>query len=294
MGIIDPIYNKGPLFWYRLDDTVRAELEEQYATSKQDDGPMIPGDVLFGMAQTITGAKPSFLDRMLAWLTDAARSGYSPARAVYAPIMRAHGQKPEFEKKILDEWMLQAVAEGYMFAQPVDIKPDDLNRAKDKFRSNGGFCSDPFLGKRAVLEAAKDPDKAFEWQKENGRIVDRKGNTILHAAASLGKLETVQTLLETEIPVDVENENGETPLYKAFQAGHPEVINYLLDHGASALCGSRQEKATPLHWLFMIPDESALQIAQRMVEAGADVNATLHPVVKPNSGGYPEKIQILH
>jgi hypothetical protein len=31
-----------------------------------------------------------------------------------------------------------------------------------------------------------------------------------------------------------------------------------------------------------------------MVEGGADVNAVIEPVVKENSGGYPEKIQIFH
>lgn len=30
-GIMDPIYNKGPLFWYRLDESIRTELEGQYA-----------------------------------------------------------------------------------------------------------------------------------------------------------------------------------------------------------------------------------------------------------------------
>jgi hypothetical protein len=30
IGIIDPVYNKGPLFWYRLDASIRTELEQQY------------------------------------------------------------------------------------------------------------------------------------------------------------------------------------------------------------------------------------------------------------------------
>jgi hypothetical protein len=31
-----------------------------------------------------------------------------------------------------------------------------------------------------------------------------------------------------------------------------------------------------------------------MVAGGADIDAKMEPVVKENSGGYPEKIQILH
>jgi ankyrin repeat protein len=92
----------------------------------------------------------------------------------------------------------------------------------------------------------------------------------------------------------VENEKGETPLYKAFQAGHANIIKLLLDRGADASTVTRQEKVSPMHWLFMIPDSSIAGIARRMVEGGANINATIEPVVKENSGGFPEKIQILH
>ncbi|KAJ5186675.1 hypothetical protein N7449_011439 [Penicillium cf. viridicatum] len=97
---------------------------------------------------------------------------------------------------------------------------------------------------------------------------------------------------DAKITVDVENENAETPLYKAFQAEHTKVIEVLLDHGANASCRTRQ-KITPLHWLFMIPEGSIREIAKRMIERGADVNAVMEPVKKHNSG-FSEKIQILH
>jgi hypothetical protein len=44
----------------------------------------------------------------------------------------------------------------------------------------------------------------------------------------------------------------------------------------------------------MVPEAAVDQVAKRMVEKGADVNAVMEPVVKENSGGFPEKIQILH
>lgn len=282
------------MFWYRLDDTVRTELEEQYGLMKEENAPPFPGDMLFGLAQTVTGAKPSYLDRLLMYLTEAARAGYAPARAVYAQIMEAHGREPEFEENVLEQWMLQAVSEGYFFASPGCSK-EKIDEARERFRANGGFCSDPFLGKKDVVEAARDREKAVKWQRTNGGIVDRKGNTILHAAAALGVIDAVQGLLDYgQLPVNVENEKGETPLYKAFQAGHAKVIELLLDRGADASTVTRQEKVSPMHWLFMIPDRSIAGIARRMTEGGADINATIEPVVKENSGGFPEKIQILH
>ncbi|KAJ5128779.1 hypothetical protein N7526_006945 [Penicillium atrosanguineum] len=292
VGIIDPIYNKGPLFWYRLDASIRTELEQQHTLSQGGNAPPFGGDVLFGIAQTVTGQKPTYLDRMLTYLTDAAKSGYSPARAVYAQVMEAHGQTPEFAQDLLDDWMLQAVSEGYFFAKPGKLAKD-VEDAKGRFRENGGFCSDPFLTKSDVKEAIKS-DKVLEWKMKNGVVVDRKGNTLLHAAAAFGAVAAVQELLDaTQIEVDTENENAETPLYKAFQAGHTDVIWLLLDHGASASCRTRQ-KIGPLHWLFMIPEGSIHRITERMIESGADVNAMMEPVVKENSGGFPEKIQILH
>ncbi|RHZ54021.1 ankyrin repeat and protein kinase domain-containing protein [Aspergillus thermomutatus] len=294
VGIIDPIYNKGPLFWYRLDETVRTELEEQYALTKEGNAPPFPGDVFFGLAQTVTGAKPSYLDRLLAYLAEAARAGYSPARAVYVQIMKAHGRKPEFEEGVLEEWMMQAVSEGYFFASPGYLG-EKIEDARERFRANGGFCSDPFLGKKDVVEAARDRNRALKWERKNGSVVDRKRNTILHAAAALGVIDVVQGLLDHgQTPVNVENEKGETPLYKAFQAGHAKMVELLLDRGADASTMTPQEKVSPMHWLFLIPDISIARIARRMIEGGANINATIEPVVKENSGGFPEKTQVLH
>ncbi|KAF7586244.1 hypothetical protein BBP40_009195, partial [Aspergillus hancockii] len=295
VGTIDPMYNKGPLFWYRLDPIVLAELEEQYVAVKEGTATEFPGAVLFGMAQTVTGAKPAYLDRLLLYLTDAAKAGFSPARAVYAQIMAAHGRKPDFDAQTLEEWADQAVSEGYLFAHSSALSDEKLESAKAKFRMKGGFCADPFLGKPRVLEAARDRQKALTWQKTHGAIVDHRGNTILHAAAALGELDVVRGLLDdAHLSVDVENDNQETPLYKACQAGHVEMIEFLLDRATNASHATRQAKITPLHWLFLLPEQSIHHIATRLITAGADVNSTIEPAVSENSGGFPERIQILH
>ncbi|KAJ5380590.1 uncharacterized protein N7496_003018 [Penicillium cataractarum] len=292
VGIIDPIYNKGPLFWYRLDESIRSELEAQYLLGKDGNAPPFGGNVLFGIAQTITGAKPSYLDRMLTYLGDAAKAGFSPARAIYAQIMKAHNQPLEFSEEELKKWMLQAVSEGYFFVDS-RYSQKDIEKSRDQFRRQGGFCSDPFLAKKDI-KAAVVADKALEWITNNGIVVDRKGNTILHAAAALGVTDVVQELLDSaQVAVDVENDDAETPLYKAFQAGHTDVIEILLDGGASA-CTKTRQNVTPLHWLFMVPDSSIDRIAKLMIKGGADINAVITPVVKETSGGYPEKIQIFH
>lgn len=72
---------------------------------------------------------------------------------------------------------------------------------------------------------AVDREKALQWKMKNGNVVDRNRNTILHAAAAFGAIDTLWGLMDgAKIIVDVENENAETLLYRAFQVGHTKVI----------------------------------------------------------------------
>ncbi|RDH32310.1 ankyrin repeat-containing domain protein [Aspergillus welwitschiae] len=280
VGIIDPAHNQGPRFWYRLDPSLLADLEQQFAESQSDQSLRHAGDVLLGMAQCITGAKPSYLERLLTYITEAARSGYSPARAVYAQVMHAHGQMPAFDEQTLDKWLLQAVSEGYFFERPsTRVTKEQLQAARQRYRDAGGFCADPFTRKPTILAIAQDRSRAEEWLTADKRFVDIDGNTLLHAAAALGSIDVVQWLVgNSKMPVDVPSDNGETPLYKACQAGQIDTVHYLLDQGAASSITTRREKLTPLHWLFMFPESSTSAIATRFVkEGGADVNALMVP-----------------
>ncbi|KAL4789853.1 ankyrin repeat protein [Aspergillus venezuelensis] len=293
-GTIDPTHNRGPLFWYRLAPSVLAELEAQYKAFKAG-GTELPGSALLGMAQAITGAKPSYLDRLVSYITDAATGGYSPAWAIYAQILTAHGEQPEVGPEELEQWLYQAVSEGYLFAPKDSLSPQRLEQALGIFRSNGGFYTDPFLEKANVVEACRSAERALQWKSKYGHYVDRIGNTLLHAAAALGASTTVTKLVEDgEIKINVENDNGETPLYKACQAGHAGVIELLLDLGADASRTTHHTKITPLHWLFILPDSSISHIASKLISAGANVNAVIHPTVGENTDGFWHRVQITH
>ncbi|GKZ21580.1 hypothetical protein AbraIFM66951_005214 [Aspergillus brasiliensis] len=295
VGIIDPAHNQGPRFWYRLDPSLLADLERQFAESQSDPSLRHAGDVLLGMAQCITGAKPSYLDRLLTYITEAARCGYSPARAIYAQVMHAHGQTPAFEEQILDKWLLQAVSEGCMFERPSSrVTKDQLQAARQTFRDSGGFCGDSFTRKPTILAIAKDRQRAEEWVTANKKLVDINGNTLLHVVAALGSIDVVQWLVEDyKMPVDVTNDNDETPLYKACQAGQTSTVQYLLDHGAVASITTRRDKLTPLHWLFMFPECSTRTVAARFVrEGGADVNALMIPE-RTEEGAYAARRNLM-
>lgn len=296
VGTIDPAHNQGPRFWYRLDQSVLKELEQQFAASRTDQSLPHAGDVLLGMAQCITGAKPSYLDRLISYVTESARSGYSPARAIYGQVVHAHGQVSEFSDETLDKWLLQAVAEGYVFATPSSRVTDpQLEAARERFRYAGGYCVDSFTRKPNIIAIARDVRRAKEWQMSH-TIVDIDGNTLLHVAAALGASDVVQLLVEDlKVPLDVSNDNGETPLYKACQAGQAKVVEYLLDQGAAGSMATRRDRLTPLHWLFILPKASMRHIATRLVrEAGASVNALMVPEMGENGAHAARRVMMAH
>ncbi|KAF3484462.1 serine/threonine protein kinase [Arthroderma uncinatum] len=132
----------------------------------------------------------------------------------------------------------------------------------------GGFAMDPALGKPSVVEMARDVQKAAAWLAEGNKVVDRKGNTLLHIAAALGALDVVQSLVENaKFPADIQNDNHETPLIKACQAGHVRVIDYLINKGAKASVATKKEKLTALHWLFTLPEDCIHRVAIRGITA---------------------------
>ena len=60
----------------------------------------------------------------------------------------------------------------------------------------------------------------------------RDGATVLHLAALVGDLATVQLLVERGADVAALNPQGGSPLRSAADGGHVEVVRYLLERGA--------------------------------------------------------------
>lgn len=248
------------------------------------------------MAQTVTGKAPSYLDRMLEYVTESARRGHSPARAVYAQIINAHKMKLQFSDVTLDKWLLRSISEGYLFARcPPRIGEEQIEAAREEFRNTGGYCQDPFRRKKDIIDLVKDKKRVRTWYNDTKtvKVADNHGNTLLHVAAALGQVDTVRLLVEeAKVNPNIVNDNSETPLYKACQAGQVEVINYLLDRDVDCSICSR-DKVTPLHWLFVIPESDVRHIATRLVkEGGSSVNAVMVP--RMGDKGFIQKIFTVH
>ena len=76
---------------------------------------------------------------------------------------------------------------------------------------------------------------AASGNKEMARLYENrevKSNNPLHLASGLGDFESVQSLLDSGIPVNLQDSFGATPLLVATVAGREDMVDFLLDRSA--------------------------------------------------------------
>lgn len=97
----------------------------------------------------------------------------------------------------------------------------------------------------------------------------------LHDAAKRGNLEQVSDLLNTSKGnTDMLDSNGYSALHTATLSGHPQVVGFLLDHGATVNMATPTGRTT-LHFACEyghITPEAYQRIAQLLLDHNADVN----------------------
>ncbi|EEU43812.1 uncharacterized protein NECHADRAFT_73995 [Fusarium vanettenii 77-13-4] len=109
------------------------------------------------------------------------------------------------------------------------------------------------------------------------RIADyttnKRGDRILHVAASCGQTEAIEALLDRFPTLEVNqlNGQGETPLLCACRAGQTDTVLWLTSHGAKASVAARNGES-PLHWLISFDDEEVKRVGPALIQAGADAN----------------------
>jgi len=100
--------------------------------------------------------------------------------------------------------------------------------------------------------------------------IDPNGNTPLVWAARNGKYNIVKYLVEKyQLPLNVQNFEGETALSVAVLTGHGEIVRFLIERGAQLNIGNCRSE-TSLHHAVVLGN---LEVARLLVEEGSYVDA---------------------
>jgi ankyrin repeat protein len=151
----------------------------------------------------------------------------------------------------------------------------------------------------SVIDTASNPSKLADCISEQGLLaaIDLEGNTIAHVVAALGINHSLQSILN-EFPEQVlkRNDNGETLLYKACQAGHMDILRILRDTGIELTSiATLKEKATPLHWLFTFKDGCLSEACEYLMGPNREnINAQMVPETSSSSTYHPNNFPMLH
>ncbi|EXJ81180.1 serine/threonine protein kinase [Capronia epimyces CBS 606.96] len=101
--------------------------------------------------------------------------------------------------------------------------------------------------------------------------VNKRGDRILHMAASCGQPQAIEALLDNfpALTVNQLNDTGETPLLSACRSGHREVVSLLIERGADPTIVT-SSKESPLHWLISFEEDEVGEVGEALVSKGAN------------------------
>ncbi|KAI8426970.1 hypothetical protein MSG28_014627 [Choristoneura fumiferana] len=117
----------------------------------------------------------------------------------------------------------------------------------------------------SLISAASNISKSSKtFEKRN-----RKGETMLHIACRLGKLDKVTKMLHEGANVNTKDNAGWTPLHEVVQNGRLDLVKLLLQHNALVNVPG-QDNETPLHESLRF---NHIDITKELVNHGADINA---------------------
>jgi ankyrin repeat protein len=116
----------------------------------------------------------------------------------------------------------------------------------------------------------------------------------LHEATRDGDREQIRALIDAGADLDVQGDNGETPLIAAIIEGHELVATLLIDRGAD-IQARNKGGFTPLHAAAYV---NAVEIAEQLLSRGADVKdqmnkAGVTPLSVASEEGHPGLVKVL-
>ena len=110
-----------------------------------------------------------------------------------------------------------------------------------------------------------DPEELKNWIEKEINTKDENQQTVLHKASEAGNLPTVKYLIQIGAQIEAKDENEQTPLFKAVCENHFDVVKCLVENGAQ-IENQDNDGETPL---FCARDQN---IAKFLIDKGAQIN----------------------
>jgi len=200
-------------------------------------------------------------------LHQTASAGFLPAQALYPSlennILAGMTSAPSPSRLECTEWVYQAAASGFLFADVAGLGTELLSRARQEFRERGGYNTH-YCG-------ADNQD-----QDSSGLVGSLEidlHDSPLHLAAAFDDIVTsqgVSSLLSSRINLNSHDHWQDTALMKCCMAGHLASMRALIKHGAIASVTNPINGLSPLHWLFTFEETEIPEAISLLTDGGAD------------------------
>lgn len=182
------------------------------------------------------------------------------------------------------QWMSSAVAHGaFYLRQPLSVFSKSLLEISvQAFREWGGY--NRFYGQWDG-EVISNTDHILRSSGHIESISEGPhgppGDNITNIASSPGPInDSLRKLGLLNIQeLDIQDECGQTGLFRACMAGAASTVLYLLSEGANPSIIPSEGSPTCLHWLFHFEVEEMYTVAQSLMAHGANINSISYEVV---------------
>ncbi|KAH7153545.1 hypothetical protein EDB81DRAFT_791550 [Dactylonectria macrodidyma] len=225
------------------------------------------------------------------YLLTAARAELLKAQALLFSFFEYHDVTPDKDMESNRRYcMFGCIASGGIAfsATARSIDPTLLDDGLLKFRQNGGFNAHYKEMRPEVLEKYIDLDlEAIRPGVTINKPLNHHGDYLLHILCSFQHPATLHILKSITTPENVNdvNEYAELPLYRACLCGASETVLFLLDQGGDPTFSPTIAWPSCLHWLVVFHPDSMDEVADKLVEKGAQVNEMSFRTIQ--MGHYP-------
>lgn len=187
-------------------------------------------------------------------------------------------------RQTIVKWLERATMLGSHIASSTlrELEPTAWEKANSLFRTE--YCG---VGRRLFDNGVSTVHQLASPLSSLGmpasQNVREYGDTVLHVAATIGKLDVVQRLTR-DAPhhhVNMQNDRGETALLQAARSGHYAIVQHLVGVGASAAILTHNSES-PLHWLCAFvneKEEELLDLAKSLCQSGAEIDGVCAPSI---------------